>query len=110
MSPRGSDNKSPRAVGKVWWLPVGLAPIPIGLLMGPGNIFTTFGTGTKNLLVGFVVLTSILGVAAGIGLSGPKNKRMVLRVALGLFLAVWIVSFDLSVVFFVGCCSAFSKM
>ena len=81
-------------MGKGWWFLVGLAPIPIGLLMGPGNIFTTFGTGTKSLLAGFVVLTSILGAAAGIGLSSPKNKQMVLRVALALFFTVWIVSFE----------------
>lgn len=97
-------------MGKAWWFLLGITPIPIGLLMGPENIFTTFGTGGKGLLVIFVVLTSILSVAAAIGISCSIRKKVFVKVALGLFLSIGMVAFDLSVIFFIGCCSAISNI
>lgn len=92
--------------GYVGWFLLEIAPIPIGFLIGSGDIFKSLIEGSKGLFFCFVALTLACSEVGGIGqFKGFKTKSLS-RVAVGIFAGVWIAAFDFSVVCFFGCGAA----
>lgn len=92
--------------GYMGWLLLQIAPIPIGLLIGSIHIFDSIVNGTKGLFVFFVILTLACSVVGAIGQFGGFRKASLGRFAAGIFTGMWVAAFDITVVFFSGCCYA----
>jgi hypothetical protein len=91
---------------RLGWLLLEFVPIPIGLLTGSIHIFDSIVNGTKGLFIVFATLTLACSVIGAIGQWGGFKKAGLGRFAAGVFVGIWIGVFDITVVFFTGCCSA----
>lgn len=112
-APQPESPKPESAIGLLWLL-LGIVPIPVGLLIGPINIFNSAQGPNKSLFVRYAVATGILSLICGIGLCGGfRSRRManiVVGVAGGIVLGAAITGLNLLAVFFMGCASAFSHI
>jgi len=100
-----ADHRAPRKGGYFSWFLLGIAPIPIGLLIKPLP-FTGADSYTQPVrLVFFLVLTLGCSMVGGIGQCGGIKERSFRNIALGVFAGIWIAALNSFVVFFVGCCS-----
>jgi hypothetical protein len=111
--PRPEDS---RPVGNLWlvWMLLGIVPIPIGLIIGPINIFDSIQGSNKSLFECYAVVTAILSLICGIGqCGGLRNREMankVVAIVAGVLVGFALTGINLFVVFFVGCASAFSHI
>ncbi len=110
-SSRGLENlPDPRKRNYFLWLLVGLIPIPVGLLMGPTRIFDSATSHEKSLFVFFGLITVIFSVLCGIGLRDAFVTRKLSDILAGILAGLGIGAVCVFVVFFAGCCSAFSHI
>ena len=110
------QSENPRPSGGVWliWMFLGIVPIPIGLLIGPINIFNSGQGPNKSLFLHYGIMTAVLSLVSGIGLCGGFRRREMGRIIVGMvggiILGFAITGINLFAVFFVGCASAFSHI
>ncbi|NOS70919.1 MAG: hypothetical protein HOP33_13435 [Verrucomicrobia bacterium] len=109
--PKNSEKPTSRS-GEIWlWFLLGIAPIPIGLMIGSDHLFDSFQSGGRRAsFMSFAIFTVLLSVTAGIGEAGGFKTKRLKAIAIGVFGGIWIAGFDLFVVVFAGCCSAFSHI
>jgi len=109
--PKKEENPTSQA-GEAWlWFLLGIAPIPVGLLIGSVNLFDSFQSGDRRAaFMSFAILTTLFGLASGIGSSGGFKTRRFKAIAIGVFFGIWITLFDMLVVVFIGCCSGLSQI
>lgn len=107
--------ENPKPAGALWlvWMFLGIVPIPIGLLIGPIQLFNSAQTSNNSLFVRYAVLTAVLSVIGGIGLcrgltSRKTGSTSVVVVLGGIILGFAITGVILIVVFFVGCAASLS--
>ena len=111
-----SQPEKPKPASGLWqlWLLLGIVPVPIGLLIGPINVFNSVQGPNRSLLVRYTVVTAILSLICGIGLcAGFRSRKMenqAVRILAGVLVGFAIAGINLFVVFFVGCASAFSHI
>lgn len=104
------ENPRPAGAWLLWFL-LGLAPLPIGLLIGPIQFFNAIqNSQNKSLLVTYTAITGVFTFASGIGQTGGFKTRKVTDIAGGIMLGLGLGGLNLLVVFFAGCCSAFSRI
>ena len=117
MPPRFSNDrypgskKTPNKKGnRIGWLFLGLLPIPIGLVLTQLHLVAIRSDPLAGLFTFFNILTLAIGLTSGVGLSwGPESKDSD-SIMFGLFVGFSIAVFDLSVIYFAGCCCAFQNM
>jgi hypothetical protein len=104
--------KTPPPKRPLWliWIFVGLAPIPVGLLMGPENIFTSAQNKNNSLWLLYAVIAIVCSVACGIGQAGGFVTKKPSQIVGGILAGIFIASFNCFVVFFAGCCSSFKNI
>jgi hypothetical protein len=104
----GEPNLPRKPAGKGWliWIFIGLAPIPIGLLIGPAKIFNASENQNNPLWLSYVALTGICSLLCGIGQAGGFRSRKASDFLWGSMIGVIIGTLNFGVVFFAGCCSA----
>jgi hypothetical protein len=107
--PQPENSQSSGSV-RLAWLLLGIVPIPIGLLIGPVNIFNSIQGSNKSSFEGYAVITAILGLASGIGVAGGFRSRKIVNIVGGIFTGLLMAGFSVFVVFFVGCSVAFSHI
>lgn len=88
---------------------MGLAPIPIGLLVGPAKIFQSFDQ-KGHLHVIYLIVAVLCCSVAGVGQLGGFKTRRVADILLGVVLGSAFGVVNFIVVFFAGCCSAFQHI
>lgn len=105
-----AEDPAPRKGVDFRWFLLGIAPIPVGLIIKPLP-FPDFDLYAQPVrLAFFVVLTLACSVVGGIGQCGGFKEKSFRNIALGVFAGIGIAAFDVFVVFFLGCCSAFSQL
>lgn len=106
-----SENEPPNRVrSSILWFLVAIIPIPIGLLMDPNAVLEAYKRGQPASLLMFTILSLPCVLIAGIGQSGGIASKGWTRVAAGIFAGLWMGVFDVCVIYFVGCCSAISRI
>jgi hypothetical protein len=103
------ENSFQKKFGWLGWIFLGLAPSPIGLLIGPVNIFESYQHG-KILFVFYVILNLACGCGCGIGQSGGFKSKKAGDIVRGVFAGIVIGAFNAIIVFFAGCCSELNRI
>lgn len=104
--PLQPEEPKPKGRGGMLWLLAGLAPIPIGLLIGPAKIFNSLANQDQKLAWFYAGIVFICSVACGIGQSGGFKSKTGGDIFRGVVAGVFIGVVNFVVVFFAGCCSA----
>jgi hypothetical protein len=110
MSDESIDLPEKPSKGWLIWLLIGLAPIPIGLLIGPLKIFDSFQSGHRLFAVTYIVIAAVCGMLCGIGQADGFKTKKISRVLTGCLAGILIGIFDFGIVFFAGCCCAVGHM
>jgi hypothetical protein len=110
-SSRGLENlPDPKKRNYFLWLLVGLIPIPVGLLIGPTRIFDSAAGHDKSLFLFFALMTVWFSLICGMGLSAAFVTKKLSDILAGILAGLGIGAVCVFVVFFAGCCSAFSHI
>jgi hypothetical protein len=91
------------------WLVFGLAPIPIGLLLGPANIFHS-SEKRGALFILYFVIGGLCSFICGIGQANGFQSKRAGDITRGLLAGAVLAFVNLFVVFSAGCCSAFGEI
>jgi hypothetical protein len=83
---------------------LGLAPIPIGLLIGPQEIFNQLQRTLHGVAVFYFLITAVCGLTCGLIQSGGLENKKLSSIFLGVLTGILIAVFNIFVVFFTGCC------
>ena len=107
---KNEENQTSKA-GEAWcWFLLGIAPIPIGLLIGSAELFDSLQSGRRASFISFAIFTILLSVVAGIGEAGGFKTRRFKPIVIGVFGGIWIATFDVLVVIVIGCSSAIGQI
>jgi hypothetical protein len=78
--------------------------------MGPLNIFNSYQNQDKVLCLVYASLAGVCSLVSGIGQSGGFGTRRMVNIVSGICVGIVIGLFNFFVVFFAGCCTAFSHI
>jgi len=107
---KNEENQTSKASESWRWFLIGIVPIPIGLLIGSAELFDSLQSGRRASFISFAIFTILLSVAAGIGQAGGFTTKRLKSIAVGVFGGIWVATFDMLVVVFIGCCSAIGQI
>jgi hypothetical protein len=107
------ENPPPNGEGKIKFLLLALAPMPIGFLFGPAQLLNYaqgHRTGGSSPTYIFVTLTLVLCILGAVGMFGGFEKgNWGARVG-GVIVGVILCGLELSLIIFIGCCAGLSQL